>query len=684
VSKRMRIVLALVAAVLVLLPLPAALSVQGQERVSRLGEYSGYSQPVYTEWLRSSQYVAVRDGTKLAMDIFRPAQNGQPVLERLPVIWTHHRYHRADAPGGKLTTVLDQMPWLRTVLKYGYVVAAVDVRGSGASFGTRDGEMTRQEALDAYDITEWLAAQSWCSGNVGMYGLSYLGASQFMAASTRPPHLKAIFPEKSPLDVYASTYAGGVFRDEFWVGWSGMVKRLDRGGAVARVDEDTDGNLLRQALAQHLGNDDALQRVFSLPYRDSLRPDTKTAIYAESSVLTYLNEIRASRVPVYQLAGWFDAFLREDLVAFNNLDNPKKLVIGPWSHSDEKGLDQAAEHLRWYDYWLKGIDNGVMVEPPIHYYLMGAPPGTEWRCADQWPLPHQSLTNYYLQAGSAGTVRSANDGVLSTQGVTSTTGWDEYTADFTTTTGRGSRWTNAYGGPFHYPDLAPNDAKGLTYTTPPLTQDTELTGHPVAHLWITATSKSVDVFAYLEEVDEKGVSSYITEGVLRASHRALAPPPYEYMGLPYHRSFRSDVADLPPEPVELVIDLLPTSNLFDAGHRMRFTITCADKDNALTYVESPAPRVNVYRDVLRASYVVLPIILPVQPTPIPTVTRVALPTLTATSASPAPSPAPSGATPGPLESAWQWIRRYSAILVVVSLVALILVVLWVSRGLGRP
>ena len=135
-----------------------------------------------------------------------------------------------------------------------------------------------------------------------------------------------------------------------------------------------------------------------------------------------------------------------------------------------------------------------------------------------------------------------------------------------------------------------------------------MTGHPIVHLWVSSTAEDGDFFVYLEEVDGQGVSHYITEGTLRASHRAVSEAPFAYLGLPYHRSFQEDVAPLPQEPVELVLDLHPTSNLFDAGHRIRVTVTCADHDNALTPVLEPAPTVTIYRNTDYPSRIVLPVI----------------------------------------------------------------------------
>ena len=170
--------------------------------VSKPGCYRGFTEWLYTEWQRTSQYVTVRDETRLAVDVYHRARDGHPVDRPLPVLWIHHTYHRADRRGGQLVRPVDQLARLRKFLQYGYVIGIVDMRGSGASFGTQYGPLDPSESLDAYDITEWFAAQRWCDGNVGMIGRSYMGISQYLAAATRPPHLKAILPEMAMVDLY--------------------------------------------------------------------------------------------------------------------------------------------------------------------------------------------------------------------------------------------------------------------------------------------------------------------------------------------------------------------------------------------------------------------------------------------------------------------------------------------------
>jgi putative CocE/NonD family hydrolase len=572
---------------------------QATPRVSEFNRYSGYSQPVYDGWVRSSRYVATRDGTRLAVDIFRPSLKGKVAEEKLPVVWTHHRYQRAHVEEGKVSTILDSYEWLPEVVRHGYVVAAVDVRGSGASFGTFTGMFNLPETQDAYDITEWLAAQPWSNGNVGMYGGSYLGITQYMAAGQKPPHLKAIFPQVAVSDLYDLLWHGGIFHGPFIEFWSKLVRQLDVDHPALPVDEDKDGSLLKAAIQEHRANRDAAKLYAALPYRDSVDPQTGVQVWRDWTPITYRSQIRESKVAIYHLAGWYDRYVRDQTILFRNLDNPQKLTIGPWTHT-ESDLGSAAEHLRWWDRWLKGIDNGVMDDAPVHYYVMGAPEATAWRSARAWPLPNERRTAYWFgPRRSLGTVAPKSVNGRKSQGR------DEMTVDYSAAVSPDPRWSLER----KFPELSAHDAKGITYTTPPLAAAVEVTGHPVVHLWVSSSTPDADLFVYLEEVDGKGTSRYVTEGMLRASDRATADPGYDTAGLPYHRGNRADRADLAPgKPVELVFDLYPTSTLFAAGHRIRVTVTGADQTNAVTPKRNPPPRITLYREKGKPSYVELPVI----------------------------------------------------------------------------
>ena len=592
------------------IPPPVPMQAEGltpaSEPISEFGLYEGYSEPLYDGFVRQSQYVEVRDGTLLAADIYRPTLNGQVVEEPLPVIWAHTRYHRArQSPGGDVQPGLGGAYHL---IPYGYVVGVVDARGSGASFGVRTAECAPEEAQDAYDITEWFAAQPWCDGNVGMSGGSYMGITQLFAAAQGPPSLKAIFPGMHVFDLYDQFLTNGILMRDFLEQWNAAVRAMDSntGVSVAPVDADPDGTMLAEALALRPQNAYPLEMIKDAPYRNSPAPGV--GAYDVISPGTYVNDINVAGVAVYQLGGWYDLYATEPMLWFANLEGPHKLVMTGWNHSAYETWMEI-EQLRWYDYWLKGIDNGIMDEPPLRYYVMGVPDDEAWRTADEWPLPNGERVSLYFRAGPSESVDSVNDGLLLAEAPIEGNGQDDYTVDYATTTGETNRFANGCGAPFQYPDMVEHDRKALTYTTPPLDGDMKVTGHPVVHLWATSTAGDGDFFVYLEEVDEAGYSTYITEGRLRASYRALHEPPFENMGLPWHRCYNQDAEPLhQDEPVELIFDLMPTSNLFDTGHRIRVTVTGADADTFETPQLEPPPTVSIYRSSEYTSFIELPII----------------------------------------------------------------------------
>lgn len=229
--------------------LGAALST---DLVSRPGVYSGYAPLLYDEWVRSSQYVDVRDGTKLAVDIYRPAVGGVAVDTPYPALFNFTPYRRAAYRAGKLALSNEGMAELT---KYGYVIIIGDVRGKGASYGKRTSMAHISEGRDAHDIIEWTAAQKWCSGHVGMFGSSANAHTILTAAATTPPSLKALFPEVTEYDLYDGWMRGGMHRTT----GGGGEQQDDL--ATAPVDEDVlDENnngikdMLEVAVAQHVDN----------------------------------------------------------------------------------------------------------------------------------------------------------------------------------------------------------------------------------------------------------------------------------------------------------------------------------------------------------------------------------------------------------------------------------------------
>ena len=611
-------------------------------RVSGFGKYQGYSEAIYDGNKRISDYLPLSSGVKLAYDLILPTKKDAPASEPLPVLFKYTPYLRTftvfDKDGKNLITpILDlkwyekamlrirywlsdqgtlmgplfRTKWLQNMVKHAYVVIVVERPGTGASYGIAKQSM-ETIAKEANEILNWIASQPWCNGNIGMYGDSQEAWCQFAAASTGNPHLKAIFPASSQLELYdALEYRGGVYNKAFNSFFASVVPYLEN--LATPVDGDEDGALLAQARQERSGSVDGKTMAHEstqYPFRDSILPDGKL-LWEVMALYPFIEDINRSCKPIYMTTGWYDIFLGDMFLWYDNLSVPKRLTARPLDHSGisatQFDVDYGAEAQRWFDYWLKGIDNGIMEEPPIHFYVMNAPRNEAWQKSNQWPLAKQKLTPFYFSQGLTGTVASVNDGFLTTESPTVPDAFDVYNVDYSTTSGKNSRWV-AVEEVHGYPDMRANDEKALTYTTSPLETDVEVTGHPVVHLWFVTDAPDLDLFVYLEEVDRSGKSTYITEGTLRASHRKLGQAPFSNLGLPYHSHYQSDLAPIPTgEPVELIFSLLPTSYQFHKGNRIRITVACADDDNFDTLVNDPSPKLQMLRGINHPSFIQLPV-----------------------------------------------------------------------------
>lgn len=613
-------------------------------KVSRFGEYQGYSEPTYDGYVRRSNYLTLSEGTKQAYDVLLPTRKGILAQEPLPALLMHTTYLRAMKMVDDGKIVFDELfnlnwiakaflrlrailkkdghigditfrtRWLKRLIKHGYVVVVVKRAGTGASEGVTDASFA-DVARKADEILDWIAAQPWCDGNIGMLGTSMVAMARYAAASTGNPHLKAILPCASGFDMYSSIiYPGGVYCTGLGETLSGSTRVLEK--MIVPVDNDRDGAQLAQILKRRgeltLGK--AAEAGFrQAPFCNSDSPHPRgNKLWEDMGLYNLLDRINRLGVAVYNSAGWYDLFTRDSLLWHANLATPRRLHVRPLFHNGmgnpQADLDFGAEAHRWFDHWLKGINNGIMDEPPIYYYVMGAPEESAWRTSEQWPLPNQQMTRFCFAEGRTGSMDSVNDGFLWAEAPAAPTAYDAYTINYTTTSGVNSRWAAVVKNG-EYPALRANDEKALTYTTAPLEADMEITGHPVVRLWLTTDAPDLDVFVYLEEVDSRGNSTYITEGNLRASHRAQSAAPYDNLNLPYHRHYESDLEPTPAgEPVELVLDLLPTSYLFQAGNCIRVTIAFADADNFDTPELDPAPEIHLLRNATHASFIELPII----------------------------------------------------------------------------
>jgi predicted acyl esterase len=548
-------------------------------QVSRPGAYSGYSAMIYAETVRSSHYVPMRDGTRLAVDLLRPAKDGIAVNTPYPVLWLYNWGGRAIGGAHAVDNYAE-------IVKYGYVVAFADARGTGASFGAMTGSYARIEAQDAYDLTEWLGAQPWSNGKVGMMGCSHSGQIEWLAAAMKPPHLKAIFPQCYSFDYYFGKSQGGI-PGTFRSGTS-----YDREKTSAPVDEDPTGAMRDEAVEQHKKGLSDHAVFHPLPFRDSYSSITKSKAWEEASPATYLKDIQEAAIPAYQWASWNDLLtkvMRDAFILRANVKSARKISVGPLGHCGFGNFDILAEERRWFDYWLKDIQNGIMDEPPIYFNTINAHADRAWRYSWTWPLPNEKRVTYYLEQGPSG---SANpgviDGMLTPIAPRNLPAKDSYAANYAITE-------------------ATRDSQGMTYTTEPLTSDMELVGYVKAEVWVSSSATDQDFFAFLEDIDGAGKAVVVTQFQLRGSHRALSAPFFDNLGLPWRANRESEAAPLPPnQPVKLVFDPLPVSYVVKTGHRIRLAIVNAYP--RFGFLNPADAKVSIYRDADHASSISLPVI----------------------------------------------------------------------------
>ena len=366
----------------------AAMTQPAAEKASAFGVYRGYAAAGYPEQIKTSFYLPLRDGVGLAVDLYRPGAGGKPADGRFPVVW-HHTLDRRAVTDPTVNAAY-AAPEL---VKYGYVVAYVERRGLGASFGERRGYNDRIEAEDAYEVNEWLARQPWSSGKVGMVGCSNTGVAGMHAITMRPPHLAAAFLGCFAWDTYDWTLRGGIFAQ-----WgTGVQRTLEDDMKSKPVDGDEGKVLLLQAAREHQNSTNLAALWRGMPYRDDFSPLTASRFWNEGSISSYADQMRESGVALYITGGWRDDLRRDAWVTFNNwVPGRRRIVIGNWIHCRNPGFDLFAEMHRFFDFYLKGIDNGFANDEPIHYFTVNAKAGEEWRSATSWPLPQTRYTAFHL------------------------------------------------------------------------------------------------------------------------------------------------------------------------------------------------------------------------------------------------------------------------------------------------
>jgi putative CocE/NonD family hydrolase len=570
----------------------------------------------------------MRDGVKLAADITMP--DSYRPGEKIPALLHLTRYFRSSRKAIVETPGLAQNPdhWKdlpllnnndKVLLSHGYAIIDIDVRGTGASYGTRTIEWGPTEARDHYDVADWVTKQPWSNHKIGAYGISYPGTNAELLAAQNHPAVKAIFPWGGGCLDHFKTYAKpyGLSAAAAINRWGTYVKLLDNnqwkklGRAVRPVDADIDGKMLTEAITQHAQNTDVARDVAPIEFIDQKWGHSNLTIF-DISTAKLKDRIEKSHVAMFKMCSWFDGGLSDsNILEFLNYSNPMKIMIlgsnhggrshaSPYMVSDQIIAPLPSQHEQWemaanfFDHYLKGADNGVDQWPAITYFNLGE---EVYKETNVWPPAGTRNLRLFLQDRfQLSTQRPVSDGD------------DKYTVDFGVTTGSNSRWTTGAGGPvLNYDDRSNMDKRMLCYTSSPMVTDLQITGHPVITLYISSDHKDGAIIAYFEDVDQNGKSRLITEGGLRVIHRKESQNSYLKQLTPYHSFKEKEALPLVPgEIAELAFEMIPTSVLIKKGHRIRIAIAGADKDNFDRIPQDGNPILTIFRDKKHASFIDLP------------------------------------------------------------------------------
>ncbi|MCY0386122.1 CocE/NonD family hydrolase [Robbsia sp. Bb-Pol-6] len=544
-----------------------------------------------------SSYLTMRDGCRLAADIYLPQSDsprGGAAQRRFPTLLIFTPYYRRFATDGSVAEAAPAAARYRDrFVPRGYAVMVVDVRGTGASFGTRDALRSPAEREDYGEVAQWTIEQDWSDGVIGSTGISYVGAAACFLASTGHPAVKAIAPLFGVSDIYSEQLFPGGLLSKVWTGaYDDLMLAMDHDrrdllGTFSYyaepglrgphpTDEDTDGALLAAAIREHLGNFTLADAAPEFAFRDEGMLHDPALTLAACSPYHYLEQV-APDVPIYSVSGWFDGagysngaisrFLTRgngrDRLLLGAWDHGARTNVSPWREATAPQFDLLAELLRFFDTHLQGRDTGQEREAPVHYFNLHA---ESWIAAPAWPPTRDSVRLY----PGAGTLEAVPPAAAS----------DRYQVDFTTGTGIQSRYERlgAAGVVDYYPDWTRRCAALLNYETPALAAPLAIVGHAIATLRLAIDQGDASIFVYLSEVDAAGRVHCMTEGMLRAMHRKISPAPREYRtSWPFRSYHRADAAPVEKgRATEYVIPLLPVAWTLAPGSRLRLSIAGAD------------------------------------------------------------------------------------------------------------
>ncbi|MCC9604990.1 CocE/NonD family hydrolase [Blastopirellula sp. JC732] len=584
--------------------------------------------------------VPMRDGIRLATDVYRPAVEGQSVAEKLPVILSRLPYNK----DGQATAA-------KYFATHGYVFVAQDTRGRYKSEGTW--HMLTDDGVDGVDCAAWIGKQPWSNGRIGMIGTSYFGGTQHAMALAGAPELKTVIPVDAMSNLgRQSLRNAGAFELRFW-NW--IFLNAGRGSNAA-LDEGTAAELKEMA-------DERFYYLTHLPTRRGMTPlklapeyedwlinamehGANDEFWAQNNIVDHPEQYKD--IPVYLVSGWYDSWGGNNTANYialsKTIKGPVYLIMGPWIHGAQSSYahgqvtfgneaaiaDQWAWRQEWYDHWLKGIDNSVgkaaPFATPVRIFVMGTGDGSKdekgclvhggyWRDEQEWPLARTKYTSFYLQPGGGLATKAATAPNSVTQfqfdpaDPVPTIGGNISSGDDILVQGA---W-NQKGGPhiwnFQQPVPISSRRDVLVFQTEPLEEDLEVTGEIEVKLYASSSAVDTDFTAKLIDVYPPstdwpgGFDLNLGDGIVRGRFR---------------ESLTKEKLMTPGEVYEFTIKLYPTSNVFKQGHRIRVDISSSNfprfdvnpntgeplNRNRLTKVADQT----IYHDPEHPSRIMLPVI----------------------------------------------------------------------------
>lgn len=564
--------------------------------------------------------MTTRDGVTLRADVYRPDASG-----RFPVLLSRLPYDKnlRRRPGD-----------IDFFVERGYVVIMQDTRGRFASEGDEYYPLI-WEAQDGYDAVEWAAQLPYADGQVGTMGQSYLGATQYLLAPTRPPHLKASFPASAPADFHQCWvyHSGGAFELGWQIPYAILMARdtIARRGLTRTLLPKLELAPALTAWAPPL-TAEAYRRLPLMAWAELLRPVAGylTDYLQNPHDGAFWKQIDVERrhgqvaVPMYHVTSWYDIFLRGGIANFCGLRRDamndtaraaQKLLIGPWAHlfpytsptSTGTGdidfgpaalIDLHEVQIRWFDHWLKGLDTSILEEPPVKIFVMGE---NRWRDEREWPLARTRYTRYYFHGrGRANT--ATGDGTLNLQAPgAEPPDTFAYDPDDPVPTRGGNTLIIAMGVQDQGPVETRQDV--LVYTGDAMTEALEVTGPLAVTLFAASSAPDTDFTAKLVDVRPDGYAQNLADGIVRARYRNSSEVPTPLA---------------PGEVSRFTIDLWATSHVFLPGHRIRVEISSSNfprfdrnlntGEDQATGTRGQTARQTIFHDSRYPSHIVLPVI----------------------------------------------------------------------------